>query len=390
MALTRDLARSRRPWVRAMSRLLRVFRPRVALPRSTDPGAVRTVLVTELWNLGDVVLAMPFLAKLRELFPQARIVLLGKPHAGVLLEGTGLLDEFVPFDFPWTHATGKYSVWKYSPRALGRLFRDLRGKHFDLAFDCRMDARANLVLYLSGATRRVGYAFGGAEWLLTDPLPIENFDKHKSADWLGLLEPFGGSAAHTPPRLLTSSDERDWATSFLRRNGVQAGEIVVGVHPGASRPEKRWPLDRFAAVARNITARSDTRVLLFVDPSGYGRKLADQTDVIVAQPTLRQMLALIQRCAVLVCNDSGPMHIAAAVGVPVVALFGSWTAEWYGPMGEGHRVVTGRGSQCRPRYAPGRFSGALGLTGIETEEVLAAVDATLSRVAATEAASIPS
>ena len=129
--------------------------------------------------------------------------------------------------------------------------------------------------------------------------------------------------------------EKNWATDYLRVHGVPAGGVVVGVHPGASVPEKRWPLDRFAAVAHSLGQRDDVKVLAFVDPAGYGSSIGEGDDVIPTKVDLREMISLIARCTLLVCNDSGPMHIAGALGVPTVAIFGSGIASWFAPLGKG-------------------------------------------------------
>src|SRR5205085_11293684 len=137
-----------------------------------------------------------------------------------------------------------------------------------------------------------------------------------------LIEPFGGPAGVDVPKLKVTPQEKKWSSEFLSKSGVMAGVTVVGVHPGASIAAKRWPIENFAQVCRELVSRQ-LAVVSFVEPSGFGQELGEIPGVIAARVTLRQMIALIQRCSLLVCNDSGPMHIAGAVGVSVVAVFGS-------------------------------------------------------------------
>ena len=115
---------------------------------------------------------------------------------------------------------------------------------------------------------------------------------------------------------------------------------LVGIHPGASVAEKRWPLERFAEVAKALASRPGVGVIVFIDPEGYGSEIASTESPIAARTSLRELVALIARCDVLVCNDSGPMHIAGGVGTPTVAVFGSGVARWFAPVGNRHEIVS--------------------------------------------------
>jgi ADP-heptose:LPS heptosyltransferase len=212
---------------------------------------------------------------------------------------------------------------------------------------------------MSGAKRRVAFAFGYGDRVLTDAIPIGDPNRHKVADWLELLKPFGGPVEREASRLKVGDAERRWATAFLDSHGVSPNDRVVGIHPGASVPGKRWPLDRFVEVAAAISRRPDAKVLAFVEPGGYGDSIARVERAIKVNVNLRELVALIQRCDVLVCNDSGPMHIAGALGVPTVSVFGSGIQQWFSPLGEGHRVLTD-------------------IAGVATSQVLDAVNAVLA------------
>lgn len=126
--------------------------------------------------------------------------------------------------------------------------------------------------------------------------------------------------------------------------GITMSHTVVGVHPGASTAAKRWPLERFCAVATALSAGPGIRVLTFVDPGGYGDDLRDVPASVSAKVDLRQMIALLQCCTVLVCNDSGPMHLAGGLNIPTVAVFGKGIAQWFAPLGSGHEVVSASGT----------------------------------------------
>lgn len=342
---------------------------------------VRRILVVELWNIGDVILAMPFLAQLRKLFPGATTTLLARTHASDLLEGTGLVDEVITADLAWNEGDAGAGPPARQWLALLRISGQLRGREFDLAFQSRLHVREHAILALSGARRRVGYSFGGRDRALTDAIAVDDLDRHKVVDWMRLLGPFGGPVEMDPPRLRVSESERGWAAEYLEERGFSPSDLVIGIHPGASVREKRWPVENFRGVAAALAARPGTRVLLFVDPSGYGTLLEEIPGVTAARVGLRELIALIQRCNLLVCNDSGPMHIAGALGVPTVAIFGSRVWRWFAPLGEGHQVLI-PGPEVEGFASDEADASRYDVSTIPTKQVLASVERALANTAA--------
>ena len=310
--------------------------------------------MVELWNIGDVVLTIPFLAQLRAIFTEAEITLLARPYAAEILAGTGLVDRFIEAELTWKTEGRSFNPLNYNWAELLRVVPVLRERNFDLAFQCRPHAREYALVAVSGARRRVGYAKPGWGRLLTDAIAFGDSEVQKKDAWLRLLEPFGGPRKIEIPALGVSGDEQLWATEFLRTNGADPSNLLVAIHAGASVPEKRWPIERFAEVARDLGARTNVDVLAFIEPEGYGSAIAAVDGVIPAQVELRQMIALLARCDLLVCNDSGPMHIAGALGVPTVAIFGSGINHQFAPLGDQHELVTaGLGPGPARERAPG-------------------------------------
>ncbi|MEX2110693.1 MAG: glycosyltransferase family 9 protein [Gemmatimonadaceae bacterium] len=332
----------KRLMVAGLNALARVARPWLAGQAGVvnDRAHIRRILVVELWNIGDIVLTMPFLTQLRARFPRAEITLLGRPHARTLLEGTELVDQFLETELTWTDASLNFNPFAYDWRELRRVYRQLRHRNFDIAFQCRMHVREHFILALSGAPRRVGYQLGPGKGVLTDALRADDSGRHKAADWLELLTPFGGQIEVEAARLSVPTSERTRAKEYLARQGVLAPDVVIGIHPGASVAEKRWPLDRFREVAESLSKRPGVRIVAFIEPGGYGESLSQVPGMIRAQVGLRELMALIEQCDLLVCNDSGPMHLAGALGVPAVAVFAAGIDRLFAPFGEGHEVVS--------------------------------------------------
>ncbi|HJP61605.1 MAG TPA: glycosyltransferase family 9 protein [Gemmatimonadaceae bacterium] len=368
-------------------------------PRRPSMRAPERILVSELWHIGDVVLAMPFLAALRTLFPDARITLLGRAHARETLKHTGLVDDFVSFDFPWTFLDEDRRPTIRELLKLPGVIRRLRLQKFDLAFDCSRDGRNNLVLFLSGSARRIGFAFGGGEFLLTDAVPVGSLNEHRTADWLRLLEPFEveqrrGDFADArengfDARLAVSDTERRWAQDFLREHGHSRGDVLIAVHAGGSSRLKRWPLSHFESLARTAATSDRARILWIVDPAGTGADANLPVGSIVARPSLRELIALLSESALLVSNDGGPMHLAGALGIPTFAVYSWGNPEWWRPYSSArHSFVRREDISCRPCAGHCIFPEPICLTGLSYQTVADEFAAELARLRKDEGLSL--
>ena len=382
MAQTRTITRKKHAAFTVLGLLARPLHLAWRPPPPRE-GAPRSFLVVEPWGLGDVILTTPLLASLRDAFPSASITLLAKPYAKELLAHSGLADDIVGFDFPWTAFTGKYRPSRYEIGAFDRLFRDLRRRDFDVSLDARRDIRSNLVAYLSGARRRIGYDFGGGSHLLTDVVPSGDQNAHKIEDWLALLRPLGVEHPTTrQPRLALTLHERTMARAKLRGLGIRAGTPLVGLHPGASHAVRRWDQSRFGAVADDAMRATGAQFIVFEEREGDSEGIVTERPIPRVRCGLREMMATIAECDLLLCNDSGPMHIAEALGVPVTALFGGSRVDWYGPRGDFHETINVEVMPCRPCFDACIFSSARCMEGISSDRVVTTLLGQLDRVSA--------
>jgi ADP-heptose:LPS heptosyltransferase len=375
---------TRRKWrlVCAFEALLRVLKPLMPrIPPLEDPGRPPvSILVVEYWNLGDLAVLVPFLTNLRQRFPRSAISLLVRPELAHFLDGQGLVDEFIPARVPWGRHFNRWR--KYNPFSpdwisLLRTILALRKRRFDWAFSGRMDVRDNLMLWLSGARRRIGYSIGGGGSLLTDQVPPDVSHPHRADVWLHLLEAVNVLPDRKLDGLRLRNADHAHARSFLVARGIPPDAFLIGVHPGARIATRRWGDQHFAEVARRVLEKTEAHVLWFLEPgTSCQAPQMDRCHAITLD--FVSFLCVLSYCRLLVCNDSGPMHLANLLGVQVVAVFGPQRPEWFGPRGLHDRVVIRPEFSCRPCFDYCVFDQPYCLRTISTDEVYNAVEVALA------------
>jgi len=383
VAQTRTITRKKLAAIGALDVAARAMHA-VWRPPAPRPGVPRSFLVLEPWGIGDVILSTALLRALRANYPGAQIALLAKSYAKDLLANSGLVDEVIPFDFPWTAFSGKLTPGKYVPSEFRKLIRQLRARDFDVSLDARRDIRSNAITYLAGARRRIGYDFGGGAHLLTDVLPSGTQNEHKVSDWLALLAPLGfrNEVSYAPSLTVTEAELAD-ARRRIAMLGLSTEKPIVGIHPGASNAVRRWNPQRFAAVVDRLVEERGVQVLLFEEREGDSREITPRHWVRRIKSDLRCFMSLVSHCDLLLCSDSGPMHIANALGVPVTALFGPQRREWYGPRGERDRVVQIDEMPCRPCFDACIFATPHCMEQITVNSVVSAIESQLDRLVRT-------
>lgn len=340
------------------------------LRRSTRTPA--RILLLEPWGIGDLVLATGALRALRAAFPEARIDVLAKSYAKSLVIGPEMADGVVVYDFPWTAFHGKYRLTRYRFRELWELVSQLRRARYDVVLNARADVRNNLLGALIGGGRFVSVSCGFADFLATEVVQPRS-EAHRSDDWRMVVERLSGPAPlAAKPRLAVDEALRLKVAASLGVTGTSR-TLVIGIHPGARIAIRRWGIERFAAVGDAISSRLGARLLVFAEPDGYGSDIPLRSPFVVVKRPLPEMVAALAACDLLICNDSGPMHIASALGVPVVALFGPTRLEWFGPRGGRSRIVRIEHVACRPCFDECRYAEPHCMTRLTEAAVLEAV-----------------
>jgi lipopolysaccharide heptosyltransferase I len=293
------------------------------------------ILIVRLSAIGDCIHAMPVLTALRDRLPTAFISWVVEGRSGSLLSDHAALDELIIVPRGWLK----------SPRTVWQLRQRLRQLRFDVAIDVQGLTKSAIAAWLSGASRRIGLSgVDGRElspWINTEL--IEPRSSHIVDRNLELLTPLGITAPQVRFGLPQKAVEDARTREMIAAADLTAGFAIV--NPGAGWPSKLWPPERFAAVARYLGHNRGLPSLV-VWAGGQEKNMAE-TIVAASEgharmaPTtsLTELVALLRRARLFVGSDTGPLHMAAAVNTPCVALFGPMPADRNGPYGAGHAVV---------------------------------------------------
>ena len=340
--------------------------------------ATKSILLIRLDHLGDVLLTTPAIRSLKKTFPQARITMVIKEWSLEAIKNNPRIDNIIVFNPFWTIASNEGK----RPEGVGgiyRLIRLLRRERFDLAIDFKGDARNILIAYLSGAKRRLSYGIRGGGFLLTDDIPYEA-EIHEIDKNLRLLNRLGINSQDDEMELYVTDEDTARVEQILEHKGVDLSHQTIALHYGGASPLKRWDMEKFITLAERIAEDNSANVLFFGGP--YERETLQLSEKpekgIFLMPVLTvcQMAAAFKRCGLLVCNDSGPMHVGFAVGTPTVAIFGPTFPHRFGPKDvEKHRVVRS-GLPCSPCWHPDKAIGCKErkcFNSIEVGSVLAAI-----------------
>ena len=331
------------------------------------------ILIVRLSAIGDVIHGMPLACALRERFPAALLAWAVQEQAAVLLRGHEAIDELITLPRGWLK----------SPATVWRLRRRLRGMRFDTSIDAQGLTKAAIIGWLSGARRRIGFGnTWGRElsrWLNTEL--VDTSAEHAVDRTIQLLLPLGIDPPEVRFKVPEHQIDRAAAEEMIRSGGVEAGFAIV--NPGAGWPSKLWPTDRYAAVAEHL-GRAWGLPTVVVWAGQQERTLAEQVVAgsggyaQVAPPTtLTELAALARRSRLFIGSDTGPLHLAVAVGTPCVGLYGPWPAKRHGPYGPGHVALQEmffEGPTRARRNAPPTYMEA-----INVELVCGACDQILKR-----------
>jgi len=336
-------------------------------------GLPRRILIIKPSSLGDVTHTLPFLKLLRRRWPKAHISWLVSPACAGLLEGRSDLDDLILFD---RKRLGK--AW-WNPAAAIDLFRfrrEMRRRQFDLVIDLQGLLRSGWMAWETGAPVRIGFSNARElSWLFyTVCVPIDTMEQHAIDRYLRMAAALGCETE--PVRFDLAASAADHA--YIDRL-VDARRFAV-LLPAATWPTKRWPIENYAQLVRPLRQQFGLETVVAGGPDAIDLAASVHGAINVAgKTTLGQLVALLEKAELVIANDSGPMHMAAALGRPLVAIFGPTNAIRTGPYRRPESVVR-TGTDCSPCYRK-RCRSCKCVRDISVEAVLAAAQRQLDEPA---------
>lgn len=308
-----------------------------------EPYEIKKILIVNSGYIGDSVLNSVLLHNMRRCYKNAEIHMLVNPKFADLWKK---VDKLVFYDAPWIrygHVLGVRDIFDYF-----RFSKKLRKEKYGLVVDTRGDFRNNyLLLYRSGAKQRVGFGYTGGSYLLTEDVGFLE-GQHEVEKCFSVLEKLGCKIVDKYPIL--NLDKKD----VLEARKILKG-LNIAVNPFAGYPTKEWGVDKFSDLVNKLFDKYGKKIVLIGGPKDIdkGKELVkmvgkDKVLNLIGKMKLDKTAALLSECDILIGCDSGPMHIAAAVGCDTIALFGPTDEKRWRPYGKGKHVVVKKDIDCSP------------------------------------------
>ncbi|MBI2987258.1 MAG: lipopolysaccharide heptosyltransferase II [Deltaproteobacteria bacterium] len=338
------------------------------------------ILVVQTSFLGDAVLTTPLFPKIRGRFPKAQVAVLCTPQARYLFESNPDIDEILTDDKRGTER-GLIGVWRKA--------KDLKSRGFTIAISPHKSFRSALLVYLAGIPFRVGFC-QSAGWFFYHHRVRRDPTRHDVQRNLSLLAPFGIDPAKGQQdlRIEVNSGSREAVERLFRALGIERSGLIFGVNPGSVWPTKRWIAQGYAELIVQLRRKYDCQILIFGSAEDEPivakiQELSGNAGVsLVGKVHLKQLACALDWCDLFITNDSGPMHIAVARGVPVLAVFCATTPGLGFYPYTSRAVVIEKALPCRPCSSHGGRRCPLGTEDcmrlIKAEDVLRGVERLLN------------
>ncbi len=288
------------------------------------------ILLIRLSSLGDIVLTTPAIRAIRAYHPDAYLAMLVAKQSADVLRENPHLNEIIEFN---------RSAKNKDTGEMLRIIRILRERNFGLAIDFQRKFRTELLMFFSGASKRVG------KGRLCTIRVSETENKHATERYFDLLHAVGIPAVNRQLEMFLSTSEKKDASSALRESGITHKKLIVGLFPGAGWQLREWMPERFASIGDRLVQHFNAQVIVFGGPKETElvhtvcKLMHEQAFPLAGTLSIRQLAACIEKCDLFLSNDTGPMHIATAVGTSTVALFGPGNHVRFRPIGELHTMI---------------------------------------------------
>jgi lipopolysaccharide heptosyltransferase II len=329
---------------------------------------INKILILRHDRIGDMALSTVIFKALKKNYPAAEIIVLASERNNEVIKNDPYVDEILVF------------------KGLRWFMREIRNKDIDLAIDLfyTYELKQPFLTYISGAKYRVGFEEAGREVFFNIKGPKMYPRRHMIDHMFELIDTLGVDVKEKEPQIYLSNDEIKWAKDLLASKGIKEGDFKIAIHPGAYYPSQRWSAEGFADVTRKLVEKTGIKVILFGDKTEEAilrkiKKNIGRGDI----PTfygvnLRQFIALLSQCNLLLCNNSGALHIACALKIPTVSTMGPTDPILWWPVGENHSVIR-KDLSCSPcdlAICKRHYC----MKQITTEDIMHAVETEIDRI----------
>ncbi|OGW94480.1 MAG: lipopolysaccharide heptosyltransferase II [Omnitrophica bacterium RIFCSPLOWO2_01_FULL_45_24] len=340
----------------------------------------KKILIVRMDKIGDLVLSTPAIKAVRDTYPDSYIAVLVRPYAREIIEGNPYINEVITYD----KTNGDKGLLKNI-----RFILNLRKKKFDLALVLHPKNRTHIFLFLAGIPARIGYD-KKLGVLLTKKIPhIKQYGlKHEIDYTLDLLRYIGVEPKEKALYVPVNKASEKKIGGIFAENGISEDDMVITIHPGSSCPSKRWRAEHFAKVADSLAQNYKAKIVIIAGPGDkdFGDKTAElmksKKTNLSCKTTIADLASILKRTRLFISNDSGPVHIACAVGAPTIAIFGrndrGLSPTRWRPVGE-HDIALHKDIGCETCLSHNCALGFACLEAITEEEVLQAAEKILGR-----------
>lgn len=323
----------------------------------------RNILLINTFGIGDVLFSVPVIKALAENYPGVNIYYISNRRARYVIKENPHVAECIIFEKDDFRKLAGESKLKFL-KSFMRFSRKIKSLNADLMVDFTLNYQAALMGKLLGIPRRIGFNYKGRGRFLTDKMELKGFnDKHVLYYYFDLLKILGiGLPERMGIETFTSEKDDKWAEDIVSKNGL-GDKFLLGIVPGGGASWgknarfRRWPVSNFAHVADRLADAQDIRIVLFGEREEHdtcsNMQLFMHNNALdmSGRTTVGQLMALMKRCNLVLCNEGGPLHIAVALGIPSISIFGPVDSKIYGPFSnDGKHTVISNRQKCKPCY----------------------------------------
>lgn len=320
------------------------------------------VLIINIFGIGDVLFTTPLISNLKAASPDIHIGYLCNRRTAPILEHNPKVSRIFVYERDEFEAIRRRSAGQYL-NAIGKLIYDIKSRQFDMVLDVSLNSFMGFLAWTAGVPRRVGFDYKGRGRFLTQKIPLGGYEGRHVVDYyLDLLTAIGVPVRHKTLEFPLTAQDTAWAVGFLAENRIPGHGPVIGLVPGGGESWgkdascKRWPAECFAKLADKLIEKFNAQIILLGGSAEAGlcdsvaRDMNNTCVSACGKTSLSQFAALTRRCALIVANDGGPLHVAVASGSKTVSIFGPVDEAVYGPYpAQGHQVIK-KDLPCQPCY----------------------------------------